>query len=193
MQVHKWEFVILQWKSGSGKSTLVKLILGELAIPKKAVFFDWDDVGGFNWNQIQDLRRKIWVVFQDYKIFEDQTVMENIILPMEIAWFGSHTLEARCKNALQLVNLEDKLNEKMRYLSWWEKQKVAIARALVTNPTMIIADEPTWNLDPENSKIIANTLIALNKENMTVLLISHDTNLIEYVSANTNWSKISLQ
>ena len=132
---------------------------------------------------MQKYRRNIWVIFQDFKLIDWKTVYENIAYNLEMRGEKKENIEKKVNEVLYKVGLFDKKDVKIPYLSWWEKQRVAIARALVSNPQFIIADEPTWNLDPATAKQIVDLLIDLNNQGNTVLFITHDMNLVSYIKS----------
>ena len=177
------DFVVLLWKSGSGKTSLVKFLIRQLRPPRKTIFFRKEDISRFSDSEVQKYRRNIWVIFQDFKLIEWKTVYENIAYNLEMRWEKQDKIEKKVNEVLYKVWLFDKKDVKIPYLSWWEKQRVAIARALVANPEFIIADEPTWNLDPITAKQIVDLLIELNNQGNTVLFITHDMNLVSYIKS----------
>jgi len=181
------DFTILLWKSGSWKTTLVKFLIRQLKPPKKSIFFRKEDIARFSNSEVQKYRRNIWVIFQDFKLIEWKTVFENIAYNLEMRWEKKDKIEKKVNEVLYKVWLFDKKDEKIPYLSWWEKQRVAIARALISNPKFIIADEPTWNLDTQTAIQIANLLIELNNQWNTVLFITHDINLVNYIKNHKKW------
>lgn len=179
----KGDFCFIVWKSWSGKTSLMKLLTRAVKPGTWNVYIKWDDVARLNDEEVQALRRRIGVIYQDYKLLSDRSVLENIMLPLQLQ--DNDDLNAKEK-ALALIKDFDfmsKAHTKVAYLSGWEKQKVAIMRALVWNPQFLIADEPTWNLDQEATTMIADMLIETNKKGHTVLFITHDQHLITYVQS----------
>jgi len=185
------EFVFIVGKSGVGKTTLVKFIIRQLRPPRKTIFFNKEDISRFSDKEVQKYRRQIGVIFQDFKLVDWKTVFENIAYPLEIFGFPKDKIKDKVNKLLYKLQLMDKKDELIPKLSWWEKQRVAIARALVHNPKFIIADEPTWNLDWEASKKIADILIELNKSWHTILFITHDLALLDYVK--NKYSKVRVE
>lgn len=183
------DFVVLLWKSGSWKTTLVKFFIRQLKPPRKTIFFNKEDISRFSDTEVQRYRRNIWVVFQDFKLIDWKTVYENISYNLEMRWEKKRKIEKKVNDVLYKVWLFDKKDVKIPYLSWWEKQRVAIARALISKPNFIIADEPTWNLDPQTAKQIIDLLIELNNSWNTVLFITHDMNLVSYLKNKQKWVK----
>lgn len=177
-QLDKKDFCFLTGKSWVGKTTLVKFLLRQLIPPHKMIFYKKEDLARYTDDEVQLYRRNLWVVFQDYKIVENQTVQENVLLPLQIT--NDPVDEPHIKNILQLLKIDEKKDTYCKYLSWWEKQRVSIARALASDPEFIIADEPTGNLDRDNTTAIADALIELNKSGHTILFITHDQKLIDY-------------
>lgn len=182
-KLYKNDFCFVMWKSWVWKTTLVKFLMRQLNPPKKMIYYKKEDISRFQDHEIQKYRRRIGVIYQDYKLIERKTVKQNIIYPLEIVWESQETINRRLNEVLYKMWLMDKKDTLIPYLSWWEKQRVAIARALITNPEFIIADEPTWNLDLNTAKKIADILIEINKSWKTILFITHDINLLEYVKS----------
>ncbi len=177
------EFVFLTWKSGSWKTTLVKFLIRQLKPPKKTIFFNKEDISRFSDWEVQKYRRKLGVIFQDFKLVEWKTVWENVAYPLRLFGFPKDKIKEKVNKILYDLHLMEKKDELIPKLSWWEKQRVAIGRALVTNPDFIIADEPTWNLDWDTSKKIADIMVNLNKKWITILFITHDLMLVDYVKS----------
>jgi cell division transport system ATP-binding protein len=174
--------VFLVGKSGTGKTTLVKFLLWQLTPPTKTIFFRKEDIARFSSKETQDYRRKLGVIFQDYKLLETMTVWENVTYPLIIDGIDPIEQYDRVEWILSKLGLSDKKITSCQMLSWGEKQRVSIARSLVSNPEFIIADEPTGNLDRNNSQIIADTMIDLHTQWHTILFITHDQRLMEYIS-----------
>lgn len=175
------ELVYLIGKTGSGKSSLLKMLYGELPLGEgsgEAVGFDLPTLKK---NQIPLLRRKLGIVFQDFQLLTDRTVGENLKFVMgATGWTDKKLMDKRALEVLQLVNLETKINIKPHALSGGEQQRISIARALLNKPSLILADEPTGNLDPETSEEIMQLLIAVAKEEKSaVLMATHDMTIVE--------------
>ncbi len=177
------DFLVLVGKSGSWKTTLVKFLIRQLNPPRKTIYFKKEDISRFSDLEVQKYRRNIWVIFQDFKLIEWKTVFENIAYNLEMRWETADKIEKKVNKVLYKIWLFDQKDVKIPYLSWWEKQRVAIARSLVSNPQFIIADEPTGNLDPITAKQIVDLLIELNNQWNTVLFITHDLNLITHLKS----------
>lgn len=180
-ELTKGSFCFVVWKSGVGKTTLTKFLLRQLKPPKGTMFHHRDDIARYSAREVQKYRRKIWVVFQDCKLLDWKTVRENILYPLEIDWASKKVQEEKLQTILSMLHLTDKEHVLPALLSWWEKQRVAIARALIRNPEFLVADEPTGNIDHEASRMIADTCIDINKQWTTILFITHDLSLIDYV------------
>lgn len=183
--LYKLDFTVLMWKSGTWKTTFSKFLTGKIKAPKKTIYYKMTDIASFSEDDIQHYRRKLWLIFQDSKLLKSLSVKDNIIYPLKIYGLWDATIEAkyaRVKKDLNLVWIEDR---EISRLSWWEKQLVNMARAIVHDPEFIIADEPTWNLDWENTQKIADLLIKFHKEWKTVLLITHDIHLLNYIKHST--------
>lgn len=183
LSLQEKEFFVLTGKSGTGKTTLVKFITGKLTPPEKTIFYSRQDISKFTEEDIQTLRKRLGIVFQDYQLLYDLDVRENIIYPLHLYELGETIIESKLKQVLQKVNIKHLLDKPAKILSAGEKQKVAIARALIHDPEFIIADEPTGNLDRENTQAIADILIQANKAWTTVFLITHDIHLLNYLKA----------
>jgi cell division transport system ATP-binding protein len=173
------EFVSIVGQSGAGKTTLLKMLLAEEEPTEGQVFLESTDVHRLNKNQINDLRRRIGMVFQDFRLLPNKTVYENIAFTMEAAGRSDQEIEQDVPYVLDLVDLGDKIWNFPRELSGGEKQRVAIARALVNNPDIIIADEPTGNLDPVNTYDVVQILKKINDLGTTVILTTHNKGIID--------------
>jgi len=177
------DFFVLTGKSGTGKSTLVKFIIGKLTPPEKTIFYNRQDIAKLTSEDVQILRKRLGIVFQDYQLLEDLSVRENIIYPLELYELGETVIESKLRQVLQKVNVKHLLDRPVKILSAWEKQRVSLARALIHDPEFIIADEPTGNLDWENTQVVADILIQANKAGNSIFLITHDIHLLNYLKA----------
>jgi cell division transport system ATP-binding protein len=175
------EFVYLIGKTGSGKSSLLKTIYGALELKEGTGSVAEYDLNALSKRDIPMLRRKIGIVFQDFQLLMDRTVLQNLLFVMgATGWKDKKLMEKRAKELLQLVGIEQKINSMPHTLSGGEQQRVSIARALVNKPALILADEPTGNLDPETSEEIMRLLIAVAQEEKTaVLMATHDMTMVE--------------
>ncbi|MDO4504300.1 MAG: cell division ATP-binding protein FtsE [Clostridia bacterium] len=173
------EFVFIVGASGSGKSTLLKLLTKEEELTSGKIIINGDDITKLKKRKIPYLRRMMGVVFQDFRVIEKMTVFENVAFAMHIVGARSKEIRRRVPYVLNLVNLENKARNKVSELSGGEKQRVGIARALVNNPSIIIADEPTGNIDPSMSYEIVELLNQINKCGTTVVMVTHDISIVK--------------
>jgi len=173
------EFVSIVGPSGAGKTTLLKMFLAEEKPSKGKVFFESKDIHSFKRNQVNNFRRKIGVVFQDFRLLPHKNVFENISFAMEAAGRTEEEIEADVPHVLDLVDLRKKIWNFPKELSGGEKQRVAIARAIVNQPDIVIADEPTGNLDPLNTYDIVQILKKINDFGTTVILTTHNKGVID--------------
>jgi len=175
------EFVTIVGHSGAGKTTLMKLLIAEDYPTEGTVYLESTDVHGMNKKQKNKLRRRIGTVFQDYRLIHNKTIYENIAFAMEAAGRTDAEISADVPHVLELVDLGHKIWNFPRELSGGERQRVAIARAIVTQPDIIIADEPTGNLDPANTFEIVRILKKINELGTTVLLTTHNKGVVDAV------------
>ena len=173
------EFVSIVGHSGAGKTTLIKMILGEEKPSKGKIFYESMDISQLNKEQVNDFRRKVGVVFQDFRLLPNKNVYENIAFAMEAAGRTDEEIEADVPHVLDLVDLSKKIWNFPGELSGGEKQRVSIARAIVNQPDVIIADEPTGNLDPLNTYDIVQILKKINDLGTTVILTTHNKGVID--------------
>lgn len=181
-EVNKGDFVFIVGESGIGKTTLLKhLYLDEFADSGEVYIFDKLIHKKMKIKEIQDLRLKIGVIFQDYKILNDRTVYENVIFPLRYMGLSKKLCEDRVEFALKFTKLTNIKDDYPHYLSGGEQQRVAIARAIARQPEILIADEPTGNLDLSTSIEILKILIDLNFQGMTIIMATHNLELLNYV------------
>ena len=173
------EFVSIVGHSGAGKTTLIKMFLGEETPTDGKIFFESLDIHTLGKRQINDFRRKVGVVFQDFRLIPNKNIYENIAFAMEAAGRTDEDIEADVPHVLELVDLSRKIWNFPSELSGGEKQRVAIARAIVNQPDVIIADEPTGNLDPLNTYDIVQILKKINDLGTTVILTTHNKGVID--------------
>lgn len=178
LHVDPGEFVFLVGHSGAGKSTLLKLILREVLPSEGKVFVDGKDVARLRRSQVPYLRRQMGVIFQDFRLIPTMTVYENVAFAMHVTNVGAKQIRDRVDYMLELVHLEDKANSYPDYLSGGEQQRVAVARALAHTPKLVIADEPTGNIDPDLSFEIVDLLSEINKCGTTIVMVTHEHNLV---------------
>lgn len=179
MQIEDGEFVFLVGPSGSGKSTIMKLITGELKPTSGAVHVNGYSLERIRKREIPYLRRTVGVVFQDFRLIENMTVYDNVAFAMRVIGTREREIRERVPYVLELVGLENKGRRHPNELSGGEQQRLAIARALVNNPSTIIADEPTGNLDPARSLEIMSLLQEINNLGTTILVVTHEKDLVE--------------
>ena len=172
------EFVFLVGKSGAGKSTLLKMITKEATPDSGKIIIGGIDLDYVKRRHIPDYRRRIGVVFQDYKLLPSRTVFENVAFALEIAGMSNHEIENTVPKVLDLVGLSDKANRFPADLSGGERQRVSIARSVARQPKILIADEPTGNLDVLTSKEIIDLLQKINNYGTTILVTTHDANIV---------------
>ncbi len=173
------EFVSIVGHSGAGKTTLLKMFLGEEIPTQGKVYFESTDLSRLSRTQVNEFRRKIGVVFQDFRLLPNKNVYENIAFAMEAAGRSDEEIEADVPHVLELVDLSKKIWNFPHELSGGEKQRVSIARAIVNQPDVIIADEPTGNLDPLNTYDIVQILKKINDLGTTVILTTHNKGVID--------------
>lgn len=179
LKIEKGEFVFLVGQSGSGKSTLVKLLLKEEDATEGEVFVNGYDVTSMSRYEVPYLRRSLGVVFQDFRLLPNKTVYENVAFAMLITEALPKEIRRQVPMALALVGLSRKANMYPNQLSGGEQQRVALARALVNNPALLIADEPTGNLDPETSWEIIKLLSEVNHRGTTVIVATHEKTIVD--------------
>lgn len=179
IRVKRGEFVFLTGPSGAGKSTLLKLLFCQEKPSQGEILVDGINVSKIQGRTIPMLRRRIGMIFQDFKLLNNRTVFENIAFALEILGYNKKDIKRRAWQALRLVGLHEKMDVLPLRISGGEQQRVAIARALVKDPPLILADEPTGNLDPDLTADIINVLMLLNTKGTTVVVATHDTDLIQ--------------
>jgi cell division transport system ATP-binding protein len=178
-KIDKGEFVFIVGSSGSGKSTLIKLILKEENPTEGQVLVNGHDVSNMNRKEVPALRRGLGVVFQDFRLLPNRTVYENVAFAMQITEALPKEIRRQVPMALALVGLSRKANVYPGQLSGGEQQRVALARALVNSPLLLLADEPTGNLDPETSWEIMKLLSEVNHRGTTVIVATHEKNVVD--------------
>lgn len=177
-EIKPGEFVFLVGHSGSGKTTILRHLIREELPTDGRIFFDDQDITRLNRAQVYKLRRKIGIIFQDYKLIEDKTAEENVSFAMEAAGYSRKEINETVPYVLDIVNLNERSRAFPRQLSGGEKQRVAIARAIANNPKVLIADEPTGNLDPNAAWDIVQILGKINKWGTTVIMSTHDEEIV---------------
>ena len=179
MHIDDGEFVFLVGQSGSGKPTIIKLLTAELQPTSGSILVNGYKLESIKRSSIPYLRRTLGVIFQDFRLIENKTVYENVAFAMRVIGAPAKEIKKRVPYVLELVGLENKARRLPNELSGGEQQRVAIARALINNPTMIIADEPTGNLDPARSFEIMLLLEQINALGTTVMVVTHEKSLVD--------------
>ena len=179
IRINKGEFVFIVGKSGSGKSTFIKLLLKELAPSTGKIYVGGRQVTNLKRRQVSLYRRQIGVVFQDFRLLKNKTVYENIAFAQEILGLPKREIAHNVHVMLDMVGLSDKEKAYPGELSGGEQQRVAIARALINEPAILLADEPTGNLDPQNAWDIMELLQEVNKSGTTVVVVTHNNDIVD--------------
>ena len=178
LHIDKGEFVFVVGSSGSGKSTLIKLLLKELDATSGSITVSGERLGGMKHKRIPKYRRKLGVVFQDFRLLKDRNVYENVAFAQRVIGSPSRVLKKRVPEVLKEVGLSDKYHSMPDELSGGEQQRVALARALVNRPDILLADEPTGNLDPQTSDEIMALIDTFNARGTTVLVVTHNKEIV---------------
>ena len=182
IHIEKGEFVLVCGHSGAGKSTFIKLLSHEVQPDSGTVKVNDVDVTRIKSSKVPYLRRKLGIVFQDFRLLPSKTVFENIAFALEVIEEKPKVIQEKVFNVLELVGLSDKANDLPQDLSGGEQQRVAIARAIVNKPLVLIADEPTGNLDPQTSRDISDLFKAINNSGTTVVMVTHDMDMVSYLN-----------
>ncbi len=178
LTIKKGEFIFLVGPSGSGKSTMVKLLIREIPVTTGAIFVAGRNICNLKISRVPQLRRNIGSVFQDFKLLPNKTVFENVAFALEVIGKPSYEIKIQVPQVLKLVGLEYKMSAYPHQLSAGEQQRVSIARAFVNRPPILLADEPTGNLDPITSEGIMKLLSRINLIGTTVAMATHDKNIV---------------
>lgn len=178
MDIPQGSFVYLVGESGAGKSTLLRMLYGGLRPTSGQLEVQGTSIRGATDAQVRELRQRIGIIFQGNRLLNARTVFENVAMPLRVQGWDAERLLPRVKKVLSFVGLEDRLWSYPETLSGGEQQRVAIARAMLANPPMILADEPTGNLDDDTARHVLDLLMALNKLGTTVLMATHDLHLL---------------
>jgi cell division transport system ATP-binding protein len=181
IEIHKGEFVFFVGSSGAGKSTLVKMLLKEENPTSGSISVDGVVINSLKRRQIPYYRRKLGVVFQDFRLLPDKTVAENIAFAMHVVEASRREIARQVPRVLSVVGLGDKANVFPGQLSGGEQQRVSLARAIVNNPSLLIADEPTGNLDPDTAWEIMKLLKEINQRGTTVIMATHARDIVNYM------------
>ena len=180
LNIKSGEFVFIVGASGAGKSTLMKLLYNEERPSSGTVTICGKNIANLSNEQVPSLRRWMGIIFQDYKLLQTHTIYDNVAYVIRTLGMSSKEINARVSGALKIVGLYDKMNAFPSELSGGEQQRVGIARAIVNGPQLLIADEPTGNLDPKNSMEIMQILDQINHRGITVLVSTHDNAMVDY-------------
>ena len=186
LKLNKGDFIYIIGKTGSGKSSLLKTLYSDIPLKMGKITIDGDEINKIKKSQLPYLRRKIGIVFQDFQLFQDRNAYENIKFVMDsTSWKDKTKINNRINYLLEKVGLANKLKNYPYELSGGEQQRLVIARALVNEPKLIIADEPTGNLDPEIAENILKLLIDINNSGTTIIMSTHNYNLIKKYKKKT--------
>ena len=185
LHIQEGEFVFIVGKSGSGKSTLIKLLLKELDPTSGKIYVNKKYLNKLTRKKLPYLRRDIGVVFQDFRLLPDRNIYENIAFAQKVVEAPTKKIKSNVLKMLSMVNLLDKYKSYPNELSGGEQQRVAIARALINRPSILLCDEPTGNLDPTNSNEIIKILDAVNKQGTTVLVVTHNMEIVQQMKKRT--------
>lgn len=179
VNISKGDFVFLVGPSGAGKSTFIKLILKEIDADEGSITVDGQEVTSLSNREVPELRRKIGTVFQDFRLLPKKTVFENVAFAMEVLHKSKRQIRKQVPQVLSLVGITDKAHKYPDELSAGEQQRVAIARAIINNPMVLIADEPTGNLDPITAAEIMDLLEQINMRGTTIVMVTHAKDIVD--------------
>lgn len=187
LSINKWEFVSITWESWSGKSTLMNIIWMLDTPTSGRYFFEWREVEFLSDDDQAIIRgQTIWFIFQSYNLIPKTPVLKQVMIPLMYQWISKEEREERAYQALKKVWLESKALNMPTQLSWWQQQRVAIARAIVTNPWIILWDEPTWALDSNTWREIMDLITSFNDEWRTIIIITHTHEVAKYAKRNVH-------
>lgn len=179
VHIEPGEFVFLVGPSGAGKSTFIKLLFREVLPTAGSIIVNGTDLQALAHDEVPFMRRKLGIIFQDYRLLPDRTVYENVAFAMEVIETPRRRIKRTVLNVLDLVGLRSRANSYPNELSGGEQQRIAIARAIVNNPRLVIADEPTGNLDPETSWEIMQIFKEINESGTTIIMATHDKDIVD--------------
>lgn len=181
-EIKAGEFVSIIGKSGAGKTTLTKLILGLEQPTSGTIFFRGKNIGELTHEELQNMRRSIGGIYQDYKLLPNKTVYENVAYIMQVEGKDNEHIALEVPKVLEFIGLADKIEHFPKELSGGEQQRLAIARALINQPQIILADEPTGNLDPYNTYEVVSLLEKFNQQGSTIILLTHNKDIVNKLS-----------
>tara|TARA_B100000674_G_scaffold487805_1_gene498740 strand:- start:133 stop:801 length:669 start_codon:yes stop_codon:yes gene_type:complete len=180
LTINQGEFVYFVGKTGSGKSSLLKSIYGDIKVAQGNISVDGQSLNESRKKNILSLRRKLGIIFQDFELLMDRTIEENLKFVMKATgWKGKKVIQNKISELFEKVEMSDKAKSYPHLISGGEQQRIAIARALINDPKIIIADEPTGNLDPDTSKKIMSLIKSISSEDQTIVMATHDYDIIE--------------
>ena len=179
LHIKPGEFVFIVGPSGAGKSTFIKMLFKEVLPTTGKIYVDGVDVLALTDKEVPFLRRQLGIIFQDYRLLPDRTVYDNVAFAMQVIESPAVKTRRRVMTVLELVGLKNRANAYPAELSGGEQQRIAIARAIVNDPIMVIADEPTGNLDPETSKDIMRIFTGINESGTTIVMATHDKDIVD--------------
>ena len=179
LHIKPCEFVFIVGPSGAGKSTFIKMLFKEVLPTTGKIYVDGVDVLALTDKEVPFLRRQLGIIFQDYRLLPDRTVYDNVAFAMQVIESPAVKTRRRVMTVLELVGLKNRANAYPAELSGGEQQRIAIARAIVNDPIMVIADEPTGNLDPETSKDIMRIFTGINESGTTIVMATHDKEIVD--------------
>lgn len=179
IHIKRGDFVFVVGPSGAGKSTFIKMLFREVLPTNGKLFVNGTDVVGLPEKEVPYLRRSLGIIFQDYRLLPDRTVHDNIAFAMQVIEVPYKEIQKRVNTVLDMVGLRHKSRAYPQEMSGGEQQRVAIARAIVNQPSLVIADEPTGNLDPENSLEIMRIFKEINRDGTTIVMATHDKNIVD--------------
>jgi cell division transport system ATP-binding protein len=179
LSIQRGEFVFITGPSGAGKSTLLRLLYAAESVDSGRIFFLGREIGRLTPASVPFLRRNVGIIFQDFKLVENWSLADNVALPLEVLGLPQRVIRQRVGEVLERVGLSGRGSERTSHLSGGEQQRVAIARAIVAEPALLLADEPTGNLDPQLAVDILGLLEDINETGVTVLFASHDRSLLD--------------
>lgn len=179
LDIHQGQFIYLVGESGAGKSSLLRMLYGGVRPTSGMLSVQKIDMRDANEKRVRELRRRIGIIFQDHRLLHSRTVFENVALPLRVQGWKTERLIPRVRKVLDYVGLADRLWSYPEALSGGEQQRVAIARAMTANPAVILADEPTGNLDVDTARRVLDYLMKLNQQGTTIIMATHDLYLLE--------------